>query len=898
VPHSRPVLGVPTPDGLEAQARKDLAAGRWRQARDAFKQLCKRDPATFQPLVIESNLGLARAMLGKRQISEARQVLAYLETFAPPEAVAGLEAEIGACADTLPTPPVDSVALLAEGSRPPTERRRYADELVADFGRAGIDAGTPARAQVAADLLAIHQGLEAACLGDHERALELVRPLKRDSAFAHWRLFVRAVVAFQRNDAEKAAQYFEELPVDSAPGRARAAWLLALGKPAGASAVVAEIVVEAAASLSGHPGWGRVLARADALWRAGKHEASYRVLRDWKTSFPSEGIDLAGVLSDFYFNSVFVLPETDRMAYEDHLQEITEGGRGKRPTELMLARRTLCLLMMGSSDDFPPTELRPMWEAFLRDHERAHGANPRRASLAWCRLGEVLARTRPKPLFGRGAPAFSDTPGAIVALEKSIALDPANASAHLLLAPVYKAARRVRDRNRLLDVMTVRFPNDKDVLLAAAAGCIDRKALVKAVEYFERALALDRLDPATPNYLVEACVRLARQHYEKRHPREGRAILDRAGELAVEAPDNFVRGRWCVATRRGVLEQIYGDAANGAELLDQARTISPSAAAFAFFARLAWSAYGRDKAAPAALKTEWERSAMECPSAAEATALVQLLVYWASAPNMRIGAEESWLRRYLKRAAKNPFTRDEAALLLEHLRKLPNLEREALVFASAALKRDRADPLFRLYKELLQPFPMLDRPQCEAILDEARRRGDAPAEQLAHEVMASQSMLPRIGGVPWDDEFEDIDEDLDDGESGPDSFNGVHVLGVPSEEVDEGIAAFVAMLAILPPSAVAALRKKLPKGMSAELFDALLSIAKSGTPRLEVPRARLPRRKSKGKRPSRSENHNTGDEPTPAFARDPAVPQRKPPVPAVPQRKLPVPSDPAQADLF
>lgn len=884
VPHLRPVLGAHIPDGLEAQAHKDLAAGRWRQARDAFKELCKRDPTSFQPLVIEANIGLARAMLGKRLISDARQLLAYLRTVAPPGTIAQLEAEVADFKDNPPNPVADPVALLADGSLPPDVQRHWADQLVADFGRAEIDASTPARAQVAADLRAIHQGIESACLGDHERALELVRPLRRDSAFAHWRLFVRAIVAFQRNDTEKAAQYFDELPADSAPARASAAWRLVLGKrPGPGETVEPETVVEAAAVLSGHSGWGRVLVRAEALWRAGKHGASYRAMSDGKGSFPSEGVDLSAALSEFYFNAVFALHDHSRMAYEDFLYELQERRRAKNPTELALARRTLCLLMMGDSGgDFDPKSLRSLWEVFLRDHERVHGANPRLASVAWSRLGEVFARPLPQSQFARGTPKLTDAPGAIHALEKSIALDRVNAPAHLLLASVYAAAGRAPERNRLLDVMAKRFPRDKDVLLIAAAGCDDRKAVVKAVAYYESALALDRLDPATPNHLVAAYLRLARHHFEKRRLLEGRAVFDRIGELVIDSPENLVRGRWCVATRRSVLEHMHGNPELGAQLLDQARAISPGAAAFAFFARMAWSFYDAGKTPPASLQKELRRVAKESASAREATTLVQLWLYWTSAADARFDAETSWLRRLLKRTAKSSFTRDDAALLLAQLRTLPNFEREAMAFASAMLKRDRADPLFRLYKELLQPFPTLDRPQCNAILDEARRRADAPAEQLAHEVIAGLAMQP-LGADPWEVGFQHLEDDDD----GPDSLNGVHVLGVPPDD-DEDIASFVALVASLPPSELARLRKKRPKGMSAPLFDALVSIAKAGMPHLEMPRARPSRPKPQRNGAPRSGASDAG--------KVPAAPPTE--VPAVPPRKPPVPPDPQQVDLF
>jgi hypothetical protein len=259
---------------LEALARADLAAGRWRQARDAFKLLCKLERSTFQPLLVEANVGLARAMLAKGLISDARQVLTYLRTIARPTDVAALEREIAAATTPRRTAeigpaPNSLVLLLAPGTGLPAERVEWADTLVVAFQRPSTVDGSAEAEQVTADLAAIHEALESMCGGETARALDLVRPLRRESPFAHWRQFVRAIAAYQTGDDGKAARHFGELPASSVPGRARAAWLLAIGDGRDtAEAGAHEAVLEATAAISGYPGWGRALARADALWRA------------------------------------------------------------------------------------------------------------------------------------------------------------------------------------------------------------------------------------------------------------------------------------------------------------------------------------------------------------------------------------------------------------------------------------------------------------------------------------------------------------------------------------------------------------------------------------------------------------------------------------------------------
>ncbi len=817
-----PPRGTPVPDLLYAQARADLAAGRWRKARDAFKELCKGDRATFQPLLVEANVGLARAMLAKGLISDARQVLSYLRRIASPATITALDAEIAACAAKSPSAAPDPVALLADGALAPDEQRRVADQLVVAFTSGSIDTASPASAQVVADLRAIHQAIESVCHGDHERAMEYVRPLKRESVFAHWRLFVRAVAAFQRGDADKAVQYFEELPASSVPGRACDAWLLALGKQIDTGrGAESEAVLEAAGTLAGEPGWGRALARAEVMWRAGRHASSYRAVAGAKGSFPSDGADFCSALSAFFFNAIFALPEDQRYEYADALSEIEVSRRGTSPTELMLIRRTLSLLYAADgTGEIDPSCLQGIWEAFLRDHQRIHGTNPRLASAGLCWLGKVLAQPRPHSLRHRPRAKRDRGGAAIAVLEKSIELDPGNVDAHLLLASLYGTGSRARDRNRLLDLIAVRFPDHKEALLAVGAGCVDRKANAKALEYYERALTIDRLDPAMPDLVATACLLLAAQFYQKGKLPAARQALTRADELAVDHAEHFVRSRWCLEARRAVLEMMYGDASVGAVALDEARASSPSRAACLFFVRLAWSFYysrSLHRLFPAPLKAELAQEATRESNGRDAVTLVQLWRYWGTGGNSRARTmdEEGWLRRYLKGAAKTSMARDDASRLLELLRAFPEFGQEARAVVARALKGDRADPLFLLYRELLQPFPRLGPVEYESILAEARRRGDDAAERLARELdshIAGSGSPPFA--QPWDDsgldEFEDDDDVAED------------ILGSPE------VAAFIDLLAAAPPGEVAKMRKKRPQWMPMELFEMLLTFARAG----------------------------------------------------------------------
>jgi hypothetical protein len=55
----------------EQRAREFLAREKWRKARDEIKPLVKVDRERYLPLLIQANIGLAREMMGKGQVSEA-----------------------------------------------------------------------------------------------------------------------------------------------------------------------------------------------------------------------------------------------------------------------------------------------------------------------------------------------------------------------------------------------------------------------------------------------------------------------------------------------------------------------------------------------------------------------------------------------------------------------------------------------------------------------------------------------------------------------------------------------------------------------------------------------------------------------------------------------------------
>ena len=810
-------------DPLEALARQQLAARKFRKARDGLKLLCKKDRAKYLPLLIQANAGLVEEMLAKGHVSDAQQVVAYLKTIAPEDVIKRLEAQLAAkSGDATQLAPI-ALGLLTESTAAlsPSERIRWADLLVTTF--APVPAETPAERQIAGEVQAIHEGLKAIAAGQNECARDWVRPLARGSMFFHWTMWVKALAAFHIGEKEKAARYFSELPPDSVPGRAREPYLLALGTAEVGSRAWPEPVIDVIARLLGCANLGRLVARAQTAWQAGRYIESYRVLRDTLPDFPREGLDAPGVLSEFFFNAIFSLPEQGQFACEEFFINIEADNRAKNAVERMWIRRTICLLR---ALNFTADDLKLKWEGFLQDHHRLHGDNPRLASAGYAWLGEKLGQAMSARRFrGHGDSRLRHAPGAIDSLKKSIALNPANLGAHLTLAEVYKTQKLTSERNRLLDVMTARFPDRKEVLVLAGAGCLERKAYVKGLEYLQKARQLDRIDPAIPDFIARGLLQLATQDFEKGRRDSARKSLAQIDEFLIAQPENFLRNPWCCLARRGLLEQLHGDAAQAKDFLAGARAASPFPAAFAFLAQVVWRACADGATAGAPFEKDLEAAASDKPSVAHALVLMRI---WLFEQEVLEGttsqSEQNWLRHYLNTVAKQPFTRDEATALVELIEPHEEFHRQAEALVKQVLKKDKLDPLFRLFQRDLRPFQLTDPDQeqdsLQAILQEARRRGDEKAVQLARQLLASLNSLP---AAEFDD---DLDEFENDFAEGPMDFS----MPPMPPELAGSMANLAKLFSGLSKKDLNLARKNPPKGIPIEFIEALIAMAESGLP--------------------------------------------------------------------
>jgi hypothetical protein len=833
-------------EAQERRIRSLLKQCSWRKARDEAKPLCKSDRARFLPLLIEANVGLVRAMFAKGQFSDARQVVAYLKTIAPPETWLALETEIAIRSEHAPTVLGAHLQLLDRSNVTLSEsqRQRIADQLVSAFQP--VQASAADASIVAAELGAIHEALAAVSAEQYDRAAELIRPLPRDSAFRHWKLFIKGLVDFHRGDKQRAERFLAEVPPDTACGRASLPYLHWLGKTNGKARIqdMPENAQEALAQLAAPPEAAPLLLRAEQLWHEDNPQEMYRVLRNGIEALPSENYDWIGTLSDFCLKCLFILPMEARAQYGRFLDDLVQHRKTKSAVEARMLLRILCL---DCASDPDAIYLRTQWERFLHLRETLDGVNPRLSSLAYEWLGGILSSTPPgRHPFALLSPQrlrrMLDPQGAVRYLQKSAQLDPENLSVQLVLVTVYDHLKRTSERNRLLDEMTRRFPESKQVLLLAGNRCVDRKAYAKGLAFFERALEQDRLDPAIPESIANAKSLHALEHFRRGRPAEARRMLDALQGLITDRRDDLLRSSWSMALRRGVLELMYGEKAQADRFLAEARAGSPSPEALLLHGYILWKRYEQQRTNQDPFSHEL-RSVLPQASAARAPLLVRILDFWkASSGAPLLYVAKTLVRDYFRAAACRPFTREEARALIESIRSETSLEDEARPFVNAILKKDAKDPLFRLYQYRYDKSdfdsPESNRKQLNSILNEAVRRKDDHAIQAArNELDILDLPSPRRPTGPFfgDEEDEEDKEDDDDFELDYDVAKEELIKGLADQLDPRQVLQIMDFLRNASDGEIRRLKKTRPKDVPEEFLDMLLDSIRRGATNPKAP---------------------------------------------------------------
>jgi hypothetical protein len=362
-------------------------------------------------------------------------------------------------------------------------------------------------------------------------------------------------------------------------------------------------------------------------------------------------------------------------------------------------------------------------------------------------------------------------PGTIAAdLESSLEYDPDDRSTYLSLIAYYlRGGKALKDARRILKLAQGRWPTDKAVLTAAMDTAIASGAFKKAATIAADILALDPINSAVRERLVEAHLAHARKNLREKRP-------DLAMRALAPAEDwsRTERTRERLDLVRGLAELLAFDPRGEGRLQAVAAKLGNGLAA-RLILLLESGACGipGDR-----LLKQLGLAKAPTPDEVDLRAFfsrVRAHLDTGSKLPSEVGRE---LKEPLKRAARLKLDQSEMESICETLRRT-ELHDARLAFADAALKRWHGEPVFELHAfearhSGVVPWniPMREMLRLEQALERARANGDSRLVHRLIEVLSGPSMP--FGGPPrggfgrgfidddWDDEDDDIDGPLVD----------------------------------------------------------------------------------------------------------------------------------------
>lgn len=741
------------------QAEAHLAAGRFRQAVDAYKDLSRTDPETYRSRLREAYEGLYKQRLAKGMVEEAAMVLAHIEKLSgdrpgPDRVRLWLKDRAFDKAAA-----VASDLITGQQSLSDPERACVADALVVAFDTLPQPNELPD--SVAVELARVHESLQAIGAEDYDRAMEAMKALGLRSLFNSWRWLVKGLCAFYGHQDEKALAAFGKI----APGTVAEAFALPYARLLdGAGGKQSKISLKEASDLedlcvvAGYGTVAPVMARADYLWRVGRFRDSHAHLCSGWEAFPSFVTGPARTLSEFYYNSCLDMSSEQARKYFGQLARSAEARRNDQGAETLWTRRTFALFLQRTSanDDHILSE----WENLLREYTGRYGDRPILRAMVHKQLGDLFARQmpddRPFPFFSRRHrkhPHIRNSELAQSCYEKSLAAAPGEKQTHLALIDFYEKLGNGAKVNKLLDQLIKQFPDEKEILYKAGLRCAERKALGKAIKYLEQAVALDPMDKRVREGYITAGIKAAHDYALKRQAAKCRELLPRVLAVAESRSGDFNRGGCYLYARWSAFEQLMGDTARAEALWSKAMAPTPDGdIKLRFFYWVMARYYG----VASERLTEHQamiREAMDAEVRVQvALAFAETLLYVRNLADKPLPAGEiKRINAYIARASRLAMTRQQAQSILSFVHGVDFANPDiAGICIATMLKRDPRDAYFRFERYVARVkarrfFPTFGKEirELETILELAREQKE---DRVAVEVRKRIDELNAMGG--------------------------------------------------------------------------------------------------------------------------------------------------------
>lgn len=773
------------PEQLEGVARDNLQKCHYRKAKECFKELCLHNKEKYLPELIESYHGLANQMIDNGQTTEAQTVLDHIKTLDPAFNKSTLETQINIKRSDNATAANKYIDYLISGNDDldNTELFKAADMLVMSFkDYQNLASGRP---DLHNDLNAIRDGLELISSENFDDALNSIRNVKKKSIFSHWKLYLKGLIFFYRNDDTKANHAFRMLPHNTVLHKAAEPLLLIMDKDTFYKENNSETrkIYKRACTLTEWPKLSDYIVRADNLWKTGRYQDSFQHLFDKLKGFPAEGSGLTANLTRFYYNAPFSLPKEIAEKYITYLCGSNNDRIYDHDIAMLLAFRVDALVCEPRASDYTLIEL---WGDYLTQYDKVHKNNIKLEALIYARLGLMFSLVEESSdnifsYFFGAEKQLRNSELAIKFLEKSITLNKKDKEVYINLLKVYEQTKEKSKTNQLLDTMIKHFPEDKDIFFNAGTACINRGVYFKGVKYLEMALKLDNLDHTIKERLAIGYIEIAKINFKKNKAPAARNSLQKSIELGSPESFDFNRGQACLYARWAALEFAYGSREVGQQNITKLLSFNIQRFPLQYFTILIFKAYKAPLSYINVLEKEVNDALKECSTAETVLQLHKTLFYIKQLGKFSwLNNEKTRINSFSIRAARNKndkCTRQLAKeivqiVISDQVKSLYNNKdySVAIAYIKRMLEIDKYDPRFLFYAYLIKFLSF--KPQrgkkekkfLKSILLLAERRKETELmKEIKREIDSVEKLLinPFLGG-----NVSDVisDEDITDNE--------------------------------------------------------------------------------------------------------------------------------------
>lgn len=603
------------PQELEARVHQALREGRTQQALELARNLFKQDrtPASLK-LVQQATLARARQLSDTGNARDAGTLLSNAVDLGGAEFLREVAAEMARCGE------VRQATKLVEQSDDPELRKRIAIQA-ADHairqGKAGRSL-LPASDQPQFDLvLTAFQALEA---GRDDEVKYALQGIGLQSAFLEWKLLIRGMLAYHQNDDPRAIENWQRLDSERLPARLAAPYRALIDKAfLQAQPPASQDALRAAADRLQGTGLMPSLRKLRTLLADVEQlPAAFRLAESVYLNLKQSHAALAPRLAACFYWAVI-----DHGRPEDKQRYLRIFGP---PPDDPHCLRLECLALEECGND---EHAHLAWQ----EYEKWMASDPvwgstelrqRARALIWCRLGENADRiVEPSqllpPFLRKRLKKPKLDPPAEKCYRQSLKLAPDLLEAHEALFRHFQqdkknVAKAIKAGNDLLE----HFPQHGPTLEALGHLCIAEKEFAKALDYYQRALAVNPLERRYRDRIGLVHLAQARELALGKRFEEARRSYQSA--LDVSEPGE----RYCVLAKLAACELKAGNGERGDELIAEANAQGRHAAAVSYHLVIEASRLKLPKAVKDRLSRAFSERLAQAPTADTAVVLLDI----------------------------------------------------------------------------------------------------------------------------------------------------------------------------------------------------------------------------------------------------------------------------------